>query len=206
MSTKAIVSALALGALVLLSLGLLSACDFEPDPAISTQDAFAAQTVRLEAKPDAAADAYWLFHSRPAQDVASFTLVGLQAAEFVPSVAGEYIVDRWAVTGPSSVWTDRFIVNVADERPELAIEGTRVVSLGDTEDYSVNRVDSVSSYNWLLSRPASMESSYQELVPQEGGAAAFTPEITGTYSISCFIVDDTGAMETATLSVEVTED
>tara|TARA_R110002073_G_scaffold74100_2_gene181059 strand:- start:50512 stop:50991 length:480 start_codon:yes stop_codon:yes gene_type:complete len=159
----------------------------------------------LEVKPDAAADAYWLFHSRPFQDVGDFSLVGLQAAEFVPRIAGEYVVDRWVVTGPSSVWTDRFIVNVADERPELAIRGSRFVSLGDTENYSVNRID-FASYNWLLSRPVSMESSYQELVPQEGGAATFTPEIAGTYSISCLVVDDTGAMETATLSVQVTED
>jgi hypothetical protein len=163
------------------------------------------ETVRLRGQDVPAEDIYWVFSSHPVQTVGGFASLGWETAEFVPRVPGEYIIDRWALSGPVGVWTDRFIVGVGGELPELAIDGPRQVTLGESAEYQTTRVTLVSAFNWVLSRPTGPDSTFDELVPETGGKATFRPALPGVYAISCLVVYEDGTTETTTLSVRVME-
>lgn len=89
----------------------LAGCDLEPDPVVTTRVVPASQLVVLQGQRVPASEVYWLFTSHPVAAVGNFSSLTWETAEFVPVVAGEYIVDRWAVSGPAGVWTDRFVIN-----------------------------------------------------------------------------------------------
>ena len=200
MTTNAMRGALALGLAV-----LLCACDLDPTPIETRQVGYVAQVVSLRGQNVPGDEYRWGFTSRPVGDVGAFRSVLLETAEFVPGAPGEYVIDRWVGAGPAAVWTDRFVVDVEGDFAELGIDGPEEIRLGQTREYQVNQVIGVFAFNWALSRPTSTASSYQELEPGTEGKATFTPEIAGSYLLSCLVVYESGTTDTTTLRVRVLE-
>lgn len=117
---------LGLGSAILVA-GLLAGC--EPEPVVTTHEVSTDQLVRLQGQRVPADNVYWLFTDDPIETVPVFSSLDWEIAEFVPRYPGEYVIDRWAVSGPLGVWTDRFIVTAVgtarrepmDEPTDLAL-------------------------------------------------------------------------------------
>ncbi len=98
-----------LGAFVFLVLG---ACTFEPEPTEVYSEGIATESITLRGERMPAEEIYWTFFSHPQAALPSFDSLTRDTVQFTPRVPGVYVVDRWIVSGPAGVWTDRFIVDV----------------------------------------------------------------------------------------------
>ena len=89
---------------------LVTACDLDPQPRTATATVSVGERVILQGQRVPAEDVYWTFSSHPVTTLANFTDLTWETAEFVPRVEGEFVIDRWAVSGPAGIWTDSFII------------------------------------------------------------------------------------------------
>ncbi len=123
---------------VLLALASSSGCSLDPEPEPTRMVSRVGATVTLRGEELPADEVYWTFYSYPTVSIVNLVALSPETATFEPQVTGEYIVDRWAVSGPAGIWLDRFVVEV-NEAPPWA--NPRETSEQEPEDATVTEAD-----------------------------------------------------------------
>ncbi len=195
---------------VLVVLALHSACSFDPEPEAQTIFVETSQYVVLTADPLPADDVYWVFSELPLPHAATEKKLTWLTAEFIPVLAGEYVVDRWVVSGPAGVWADRFVVNVSGATRSVVISGPERLVVGQTGEFRVWVENSDVGLPGLRFECESTRSiltndGYNrvrvDLAVGEDGIMLFTPDVVDFYSIRCDGYYDLGVVESVRVSV-----
>lgn len=190
-----------------LLLTLLAACSFEPQPSEVELGAVESELVTLVGAKEPAEDIYWTFFSHPQAALPAFESLSSETAQFRPRLPGEYIVDRWGVSGPAGIWLDRFIVLVTATPAAIEIRGAERSTLGNSVLFRANLVDEEVdtpnlAFEWRVE--SSSIDSVAVVEPGANGNAAFTPDVAATYTIRCTGVHEYGRTLTASATLEVT--
>ncbi|MBL4637078.1 MAG: hypothetical protein JKY56_24705 [Kofleriaceae bacterium] len=195
---------------VLAALALHSACSFDPEPEAQTIFVGTSQYVVLTADPLPADDVYWVFSELPLPHAATEKKLTWLTAEFIPVLPGEYIVDRWVLSGPAGIWADRFVINVSGAVRSLVIDGPERLVVGQTGEFRVwvenqeiglpgLRFECKSSYS--VQANGRNEVIRTDLAVGVDGTMQFTPDVEDYYSISCDGFYDLGVVKSVRFSV-----
>lgn len=195
--------------IVLTALALHSACSFDPEPEAYTIFVETSQYVVLTADPLPADDVYWVFSELPLPHAATEKKLTWLRAEFIPVLPGEYVVDRWIVSGPVGVWANRFVINVSGATRSLVIDGPDHLDVGQTGEFRAwleNQAIGLPGLRFECESTYSIQANGRNEIIRKNlavgvdGTMLFTPELEEYYQIYCEGFYDLGVVNSVRFS------
>ena len=198
--------------IVLAALALHSACSFDPEPEAITLFARTSERVVLTTEALPAESVYWVFTELPLPQSATDINLTWIRVEFTPVLPGEYVVDRWVVSGPAGVWADRFVVVVSGETPVLVVAIPDEIVVGQPVELRVRPEDPTVE---LVGLQVDCELRYSEVGSSQrtdigrlgsmNQIITFTPERPGHYFFGCDGSYDTGVTDPVDFEFDTVE-